>query len=119
MKKNKSVVKLVVISFFTALLIKAAYELKWFDVLYGIYKVEKAPDTVQRVSLKSFAFVTKGDKEAVFLAFMASKNWQYIRRYGRGMLFEKDGYELLITHNTFFGRYAYYEVTSKSVFEMV
>lgn len=102
-----------------ALIIKLSYELKWLDVLMGIYKLESKPETVQSVSLKTMAFVAKTGNETAFLQHMEANDWKFVRYYGRGMLFDKSGFELLITKNTFFGRYAFYEVTSKSLFEMI
>lgn len=119
MPNRKKMTKWFLVAVLTSLLIKSAYELKWFDVLIGIFKIETGKSKIQSISLKSFAFICKAEDENAFIEFMAGKNWGYIRRYGRGLLFEKDGYELIVTHNRFFNRYAFYEVSSKAVFEMV
>lgn len=119
MKSKQKTLKTLLIALMTIVILKAAYELKWFDVVLGVLKLETGGAKVQNISLKSFAFVCKASDENYFIDFMTSKNWVYIRRYGRGLLFEKDGYELIVTKNQFFGRYCFYEVTSKTVFEMV
>lgn len=119
MKSNRKTIKTLLVALVTIVVLKAAYELKWFDVILGIFKIETGGTKVQNISVKSFAFVCKSTDENYFIDFMTSKNWVYVRSYGRGLLFEKDGYELIITKNQFFGRYSFYEVTSKTVFEMV
>lgn len=119
MPNRKKMTKWVLVAVLTTILIKSAYELKWFDVLIGIFKIETGESKIQSISLKSFAFICKVGYENDFIEFMAHKNWTYIRKYGRGLLFEKDGYELIVTHNRFFNRYAFYEVSSKAIFEMV
>lgn len=123
MNQKKSVIKelfkITSIIITLALIIKLSYELKWLDVLLGIYKLESKPDSVQSISLKTMAFIAKTGNEMAFLQHMEANDWKFVRYYGRGMLFDKSGFELLITKNTFFGKYAFYEVTSKSLFEMV
>lgn len=119
MPNRKKMTKWFLVAVLTTIFIKSAYELRWFDVLIGIFKIETRDTKIQSISLKSFAFICKVDNEDAFIQFMAEKDWTYIRRYGRGLLFEKDGYELIVTHNRFFNRYAFFEVSSKAVFEMV
>ena len=101
------------------IILKVSYEMKWIDLLLGILKLETKSDAVQNVSLKSFAFISRAESELPFLSMMENRGWRFIKHYGRGMIFDKDGYEILISKNVFFNRYAYYEVTTREIFESI
>ena len=115
-KKSLSIVLAVITFLF---ILKLSYEMKWLDLLMGIIKLEANEDSVQNVSFKSFAFISHAGSELPFLRMMEEKGWRFIKHYGRGMIFDKEGYEILISKSTFFNRYAYYEVTTREIFESI
>lgn len=88
---------------------KVAYDLRLFDVLWGIFRLETTKARVSRVSLKTHSFVTHADDEEAFIDEMESLGWKYTAKYGRGMVFENAGYEVLMTKHTYFGMYTFYE----------
>lgn len=117
-QSKKCLIKWSIIVLALALILKVSYELKWLDVILGIFKLESKPDSIQDVSLKTNAYITRSGNEIAFLEMMESKGWHFVKHYGRGMLFKKESYELIVTKRNYFGKYAFYEVTSQSIFEM-
>ena len=115
----KKFFKCVMILVTTALIAKIGYELKWFDVIMGIVKIEAKEKPVQKVSFKALSFISKADHEIDFLIEMKNRGWEFVKHYGRGMIFEKEGYEILISKKVFWGRYAFYEVTTKEIFDVI
>lgn len=102
------------------ILVKVAYDLKWFDVAAGILRLEQDKKAkVKRFSVKTLSFVTFVDGEQYFIDELARLGWSYFRHYGRGMIFVKEGYEILIQKKTFFGRYNFYEVATREVFDLI
>ena len=117
--RTKRCLKVLSVLVTVALIAKTSYELKWFDLLWGIFRLETHPEKVQSVSLKSLAFVTLARHEIAFLHVMSERGWLFVKHYGRGMIFEKEGYEILITKRDFFNRYSFYEVTTREIFEAI
>lgn len=117
--RTKRCLKVVSVLFAVAVIAKASYELKWCDLFWGIFKLETQPEKVQSISLKSLAFITLTRHEIAFLHAMSERGWLFIKHYGRGMIFEKEGYEILITRKDFFNRYAFYEVTTREIFDAI
>lgn len=117
--RTKKCIKVVLILVTIAMISKVSYDLKWFDVLIGIFKLESNPQKIQGVSLKSLGYMTLVVNEVDFLHLMSKRGWIFIKHYGRGMIFEKEGYEILVIRRNYFNRYAYYEVTTKEIFEAV
>lgn len=102
------------------LVVKISYELKWLDVVSGIFKLESNKKrSVQRISLKTLSYVAFVNQEPAFMQEMAHMGWQFVNHYGRGMIFEKDGYEILITKHVFFNRYAFFEVATREIFDLI
>lgn len=118
-QQHKKIIKCLIALLTITAITKVSYELKWLDLLWGIFKVETKPHKVQRVSLKTLAYIAPIASEAEFLVEMSELGWHFIKHYGRGMIFEKDGYEILITKREYFNRYAFYEVTTKEVFDVI
>ncbi len=102
-----------------SMILKVGYELKWFDVVMGILKLETREKSVQKISFKALSFVAKNDHEMDFLIEMKTMGWEFVKHYGRGMIFEKEGYEILISKREYFGKYAFYEVTTKEIFDII
>lgn len=87
-----------------------AYELKFFDLVIGIVKLEGDKGSkVKKISFKTQSFITHSGNEEYFIDEMARRGWEYIARYGRGMIFAKDGIEILMTKYTYLGKYDFYE----------
>lgn len=117
--KMRKVVNGLIIALTVSMILKVSYELKWLDVLMGILKIETKDKNVQKISFKALSFVAKIDHEIDFLIEMKGMGWHFVKHYGRGMIFEKEGYEILISKRTYFNKYAFYEVTTKEIFDVI
>lgn len=107
---KKSLIKWIIAVVMLMVVAKSAYDLKFFDLVIGILKLEKDKNAkVKKVSLKTVSFITRKGDEEYFIEEMASKGWVYTAKYGRGMIFSKDGFEILMTKLPYFGRYTFYE----------
>ncbi|MBF4693834.1 hypothetical protein [Fusibacter ferrireducens] len=115
----KKIVNGMIVLLTVSMILKVSYELKWIDILLGILKVETKDKKVQKISFKALSFVAKADHEIDFLIEMKSMGWHFLKHYGRGMIFEKEGYEILISKRTYFNKYAFYEVTTKEIFDVI
>ncbi len=114
MTENKNskfqIIKWVVGAVGLLILAKSAYDLKFFDLLSGIIRLESDKDAkFKKISLKTISFITREGDEEYFIEEMKNLGWDYTARYGRGMVFAKDGYEILMTKLGYFGRYNFYE----------
>lgn len=117
---NKKIIKFAVILITIALIIKVSYELKWLDVASGILKLETSKKkSIQNISMKTLAFIGLKDCENDFIIKMHGMGWNFVKHYGRGMIFEKEGYEILITKKTYFNRYVFFEVTTREIFDVI
>ncbi len=101
------------------ILLKVSYEMKWLDLIWGIVKLETKIEPVQSVSLKSFAFAAHANNEEAFMRMMGTKGWFYMKHYGNGMIFNKEGYEILVSKHTYFKRYSLYEINTKEIFDSI
>ena len=117
---NKKIIKFAVILITIILIIKVSYELKWLDVASGILKLETSKKkSIQNISMKTLAFIGLKDCENDFIIKMHGMGWNFVKHYGRGMIFEKEGYEILITKKTYFNRYVFFEVTTREIFDVI
>jgi hypothetical protein len=117
---NKRIIKTIMILFTIGLIVKVSYELKWLDVATGIAKLETDKQKrIQRISLKSLSFIGFAGDEDAFIQRMSHMGWSYVKNYGRGMIFEKEGYEILITRRVYFKRYEFFEVTTREIFDVI
>lgn len=120
MTNKKRWITVAIISFTVLLIAKVAYDLKWFDVAAGICKLESDKDSkVKRFTLKTLSFVTRSGDEKFFIEELDSLGWKYKQVYGRGMIFEKEGYEILMNKRSYFGKYDFYEVATREVFDLI
>ncbi|GAB6108766.1 hypothetical protein [Fusibacter bizertensis] len=102
------------------LIVKASYELKYLDVATGIIRLETSKKgQIQRISMKTLSFVGYADCEDAFISTMNDMGWHFIKHYGRGMIFEKEGYEILITKRNYFNKYLVFEVTTREIFDLI
>lgn len=110
-RKNKfGIVKWIVGLLVLAVIAKSAYDLKFFDLLFGICKLENDKGAkVKKISFKTISFITRAGDEEYFIEEMAQRGWVYTARYGKGMIFSKDGLEILMTKLSYFGKYNFYE----------
>jgi hypothetical protein len=93
------------------------YELKFFDILLGVYKLEVQGKRIARVSKKSLMYVMRRqDEEDLFTREMEKLGWQFFDQYGRGYLFTKQGEEILATKSQHLGRYTVFEIHNEKYF---
>lgn len=117
---NKRIIKAIIILFTIGLIVKVSYELKWLDVAAGIAKLETDKEKrIQRVSMKALSFIGISGCEDAFVDRMSQMGWTYVKNYGRGLIFEKEGYEILITRRVYFNRYEFFEVTTREIFDVI
>ena len=117
---NKRIIKMVIILFTIGLIVKVSYELKWLDVATGIAKLETDKEKrVHRISMKALSFIGFAGCEEDFTHRMSQMGWSYVKNYGRGLIFEKEGYEILITRRVYFRRYEFFEVTTREIFDVI
>ena len=116
----KKIVKFTVVLFTILAIVKVSYELKWLDIISGVFKIESnKTKKIQKISLKTLSYIGLIDSESEFLDIMKSMNWNFIKHYGKGMIFEKEGYEVLITKRNYFNRYLFFEVTTREIFDVI
>ncbi len=117
---NKRIIKAIIILFTIGLIVKVSYELKWFDVAAGIAKLESDKEKrIKRISMKTLSFIGISGCEEAFIEKMSQMGWSYVKNYGRGLIFEKEGYEILITRRVYFKRYEFFEVTTREIFDVI
>lgn len=117
---NKRIIKAIIILFTIGLIVKVGYELKWFDVAAGIAKLETDKEKrIKRISMKTLSFIGISGCEEAFVEKMSQMGWSYVKNYGRGLIFEKEGYEILITRRVYFKRYEFFEVTTREIFDVI
>ncbi|MBS7527873.1 hypothetical protein KHM83_14405 [Fusibacter paucivorans] len=120
MKLQTKKMKQIILTVLTiAIIAKVGYELKFFDVAFGMFKLKCFKKPVQKVSFKTLSFISHSLNDQVFHIEMRSRGWHFIKQYGKGLIYEKDGYEILISKRVFFSQYSFYEVATKEVFELV
>lgn len=119
-ERTKKAFRYTIMALTIGLIVKASYELKYLDVATGICRLETSrKGQIQRISMKSLSFVGYIDSEDAFILRMQEMGWHFLKHYGRGMIFEKDGYEILITKRNYFNRYLVFEVTTREIFDLI
>ena len=109
--KEKS--KKIGVIFSIFMMVIVYYELKIFDLLIGIFKLECLNKDIAQVSFKSFMFITNDSDESILIDKMEDLGWKFMNLYGRGYLFTKDGDEVVLVKKKQL-RYSVYEVQCKS-----
>jgi len=117
--RTKKILKWMTAISTVLLILKVSYDLKWIDLVLGIFKLETKDKPIQKVSFKSLSYIGNSNSREDFFTEMHKKGWHFVKCYGNGMIFDKDGYEILITHRNYFNRYTFYEVTTKEVFDVI
>lgn len=118
-QKSKKIWQIAVIVLTIASVSKIGYELKVFDVTLGMLKLKLFKKPVQKVSFKTLSFISHSLNDQVFHIEMRARGWHFVKQYGKGLIYEKEGYEILISKRIFFNQFSFYEVTTKEVFELV
>lgn len=113
-RRNKSVkyvLSIVGIIVFFTVAAKIYFELKWYDLLLGILKLQDKNKRIALVSKKSLMFVTKDNKpEEALIEVMAKNNWRYVDQFGMGYVFSSGEEELLLKRRNFSFGYVVFEI---------
>lgn len=113
MKQNKKIPLGSIIGFivFFAVAVKVYYELKWYDLLLGITKLNLGGKEIALVSQKTLMFVTKKANAEEALKHVMTKNgWNFVDRFGMGYIFTNGEEELLLKRRDFSFGYVVFEV---------
>lgn len=119
MEKKKLIkwLKILTVVFSVVTIALVYYELKFFDILLGVYQLEIKNKPIAKISQKSLIYVMRSkDPQDLFIEEMEKFGWRYYDTYGRGYLFTKQGEEILATQSKHFGRYTVYEIHNKKYF---
>lgn len=113
-KRNKSfkqIISIVGIIVFFTVAAKIYFELKWYDLLLGIVKLQDKKKRIALVSKKTLMFVTKDSKpEEALIEVMAKNNWKYVDQFGMGYVFSSGEEELLLKRRNFNFGYVVFEI---------
>lgn len=110
-------IKIITLLLSIILIVLVYYELKFFDVIFGIYQLESKNKKKVKVSKKSLIYIMRSkEKEELFIDEMDLLGWKFYDAYGRGYLFTKNGEEILATQSKRFGRYTVYEIHNEEYF---
>ena len=117
-RKLIKIIKIIILIASIFLIAFAYYELKYFDIMYGIYQLESENKKIVKVSKKSLIFIMRNkESEDLFVEEMDRLGWKFYDVYGRGYLFTKKGEEILATQSKRFGRYTVYEIQNEKYFD--
>lgn len=93
---------------------KVYYELKWYDLLLGILKIQWSKKPIALVSQKTLMFVTKKENAEVSLKkAMEANGWTFVDRFGMGYIFSNEDEELLLKRRDFSFGYVVFEIYPK------
>ena len=117
-KKLMKFIKIITLILSVIVIVLVYYELKFFDIVIGIYQLESKNKKIARVSKKSLIYIMRSkEKEELFIHEMDLLGWKFYDAYGRGYLFTKNGEEILATQSKRFGRYTVYEIHNEKYFD--
>lgn len=109
-KKNSLLTILGIIAFFVVSA-KIYYELKWYDLLLGIIKIQLGKKPIALVSQKTLMFVAKKEEaEASLKRAMSLNGWTFVDRFGMGYIFSNEDEELLLKRRDFNFGYVVFEI---------
>lgn len=110
-RKNSSIIKIVGIIAFFVISAKVYYELKWYDLLLGILKIQLGKKPIALVSQKTLMFVAKKEEaEESLKKAMALNGWTFVDRFGMGYIFSNEDEELLLKRRDFNFGYVVFEI---------
>lgn len=112
--RNSNLVKWIGVIVFLAVAAKIYYELKWYDLLNGVLKLNFGKKPIVLVSKKTLMFVTKkANAERALIDVMEKNGWKYVDQFGMGYVFNSEEEELLLKRRDFSFGYVVFEVYPK------
>ncbi len=112
--KRSSFISIIGILAFFIVAAKVYYELKWYDLLLGILKIQWSKKPIALVSQKTLMFVTKKENAEVSLKkAMEANGWTFVDRFGMGYIFSNEDEELLLKRRDFSFGYVVFEIYPK------
>lgn len=119
-KKKSSLIKIVGIIAFFAISAKIYYELKWYDLLLGILKIQLGKKPIALVSQKTLMFVAKKEEaEDSLKKAMGLNGWTFVDRFGMGYVFSNEDEELLLKRRDFNFGYVVFEIYPRENYRKV
>lgn len=108
MRRLISIVGLLV---FFVIAARIYFELKWYDLLLGVIKLQNKNKRIVLVSQKTLMFITKDrNPEEALIEVMGKNGWQYIDKFGMGYVFSSEEEELLLKRRNFNFGYVVFEI---------
>lgn len=115
MKICKKIFKVSISLAAIAAISKIYYDLKYYDLTVGIFYIEFDKRDIVLISKKSLMFVARSNESNnIVIDKMQELGWEFIDIYGRGLLFVKNGEEIVLFKKEFFARYSIYEIEGNS-----
>lgn len=110
-KAIKRILSIIGLIVFLAVAAKIYFELKWYDLLIGILKLQDKKKRIALVSKKTLMFITKDSKpEEALIEVMAKNGWRYVDQFGMGYVFSSGEEELLLKRRNFNFGYVVFEI---------
>lgn len=110
-EKLKKALKWITVLIFVLTLLKIYYELRFFDLMLGIYEVERHQKKAALISKKALMFITKkNDADASIKERMHELGWTYVDTYGNGYIFSNDEEEILLRRHDYAIGYSTFEI---------
>lgn len=107
----KSIIKWCAVVIFIVTLLKIYYELRWFDLMLGIYDVERRNKRAALISKKALMFITrKSDAEDAIKERMQELGWTYVDTFGNGYIFTNEEEEILLRRKDYGIGYSTFEI---------
>lgn len=110
LKGLKTACKIIGVTILISIAIVAlCYYFKFLEVIAAILKVETNDKRIVSVSRKDLFYITKKNAGLeLIIEEMKSLGWNYVTRYGKGLVFESFGEEIVIIEKNLAGRYKIY-----------
>ena len=110
-EKLKKIIRWLTVLFFIVTLLKIYYELRLFDLMLGIYEVERHQKKAALVSKKALMFITKrSEADTAIKERMKELGWDYVDTFGNGYIFSNDEEEILLRRHDYGIGYSTFEI---------
>ncbi|SCZ82024.1 hypothetical protein [Acidaminobacter hydrogenoformans] len=110
-EKLKKTLKWITVLLFILTLLKIYYELRFFDLMLGIYEVERHQKKAALVSKKALMFITKkSEADSAIKERMSELGWTYVDTYGNGYIFSNEDEEILLRRHDYAIGYSTFEI---------
>lgn len=110
-EKIKKIIRWLTVLFFIVTLLKIYYELRLFDLMLGIYEVERHQKKAALVSKKALMFITKrSEADTAIKERMKELGWDYVDTFGNGYIFSNDEEEILLRRHDYGIGYSTFEI---------